>query len=321
MLGGVCIFALSLRAWATLCLDGEELPLSQTGKHAKRRSYLQDEDCILPFQEYLPANKFKVEVSALTEHVNMNILPGLRYAPSSTISERTATRWLHSLDIKYRIVTKGIYIDGHEREDVIAYRQHFLERMADLKAWIPTIVGKEEVDGNNEFIAITWSPDGIRPFILVTHDESTFAAHDGLKRLWLPDGKQPLRKKGQGRFIHVSDFLCNIIGWLALDEEKAAQHPDLQAAACIIMQPDTQHYGWWTSDKLCKQVCDLAIPIFEAQFPGCQALFAFYKATGDSAFAPDASLQRNELVKCRQVAKDACNNVGTRSLSGFVFCL
>ena len=102
-------------------------------------------------------------------------------------------------------MTKGIYICGHEREDVIAYRKHFLERMADLEERMPTVVGKEEVDCNNEFTAITWPSDGIRPLILATHDESTFVAHNGLKRLWLPDGEQALRKKGQGRFIHVSD--------------------------------------------------------------------------------------------------------------------
>ncbi|CCI10553.1 unnamed protein product [Albugo candida] len=41
-------------------------------------------------------------------------------------------------------------------------------------------------------------------------------------------------------------------------------------------------------DEVTDEVCDLAIPIFEAQFPGCQALFAFDNATGHSAFAPDA---------------------------------
>ncbi|CCI10967.1 unnamed protein product [Albugo candida] len=114
-------FARSLRAWATLCLEGEELSSSQTGKHAKRRSYLQDKDCILPLREYHRAKKFNVEVSALIEHVNKNILPRLGYAPSHTVSEKIVTRWLHSLDINYRAVAKGKYIDGHEWEDVIAY--------------------------------------------------------------------------------------------------------------------------------------------------------------------------------------------------------
>ena len=42
--------------------------------------------------------------------------------------------------------------------------------------------------------------------ILVKHDESVFAAHDGQKKVWHPDGEQPLRKKGAGRSIHVIDF-------------------------------------------------------------------------------------------------------------------
>ena len=53
--------------------------------------------------------------------------------------------------------------------------------------------------------------------ILVTHDESTFAAHDVQKKLWLPDGEQPLRKKGAGRSIHVSNFLSDFGKYLILE--------------------------------------------------------------------------------------------------------
>ena len=50
--------------------------------------------------------------------------------------------------------------------------------------------------------------------ILVTHDESTFAAHD---ELWIPDSEQPLRKKGAGRSIHVSEFLTDVGKSIILD--------------------------------------------------------------------------------------------------------
>jgi hypothetical protein len=51
-----------------------------------------------------------------------------------------------------------------------------------------------------------------RLHILVTQDETTFHSNDGRQSGWAPHGEQPLRKKGRGRSIHVSDFLCETIG-------------------------------------------------------------------------------------------------------------
>ena len=54
------------------------------------------------------------------------------------------------------------------------------------------------------------------------------------------------------------------------------------------MHPGIQHDGWWEAIDLYNQVLDRAIPTFEAQFPGMQALFAFDNATSHAAFADDA---------------------------------
>jgi len=99
-----------------------------------------------------------------------------------------------------------------------------------------------------------------QPLIFVTQDESTFNANNGKHFMWLHPDHQPLRKKGRGQGLHVSDFLTPI-GRLG--------HGD----ACVIMKcrGDT----WWTGDRLLEQVIEKAIPAFEAQFPGCKALFAF----------------------------------------------
>jgi len=58
---------------------------------------------------------------------------------------------------------------------------------------------------------------GQKLHILVTHDETTFQSNDGQKSGWRPKNEQPLRKKGQGRSIHVSDFLTETIGRLKLN--------------------------------------------------------------------------------------------------------
>ena len=50
-------------------------------------------------------------------------------------------------------------------------------------------------------------PPGQKPLVLVTHDESTFSANDGKRRLWTENGKQPLRPKTRGKGLMVSDSL------------------------------------------------------------------------------------------------------------------
>nr|CCA20644.1 AlNc14C99G5990 [Albugo laibachii Nc14] len=79
------------RGEATMFMNDGELPISHWGKHAERLSYLKDEDWILHLQHYMRKNKFKVDISELTAHINESILPQLGYAPSPTISKKTQT--------------------------------------------------------------------------------------------------------------------------------------------------------------------------------------------------------------------------------------
>ncbi|CAG8854665.1 25396_t:CDS:2, partial [Gigaspora margarita] len=60
-----------------------------------------------------------------------------------------------------------------------------------------------------------------KELVWVTHDETTFYVYDGPHSVWGPEGEQPLRKKGSGSAVHVSDFLTETIGPLKDDQEKA----------------------------------------------------------------------------------------------------
>jgi len=51
-----------------------------------------------------------------------------------TISVTTARRWLKKMGFRYTINPRGQYVDGHERKDVVTYRNHtFLPAMEDLE--------------------------------------------------------------------------------------------------------------------------------------------------------------------------------------------
>ena len=122
------------------------------------------------------------------------------------IRARTARRWLNQLGLVYGRYTKGVYVDGHEREDVVLYHNEvFLPRWKLLQRRM--VIFQEDDNGT-----VTWSAPptllpGEKPLVLVTHDESTFNANDGKRQGWMKKGEQPLRQKGKGRGIMVSGFL------------------------------------------------------------------------------------------------------------------
>jgi len=57
---------------------------------------------------------------------------------------RSIQRWLRRNGYNYTDVRKGIYIDGHERKDVVTYREEFVKALEDL--W-PFVVEFED-DGS-----------------------------------------------------------------------------------------------------------------------------------------------------------------------------
>jgi len=63
------------------------------------------------------------------KQVNTIILPSLGLdAAGQKISDGAARRWLRKLGYELKECKKGIYVDGHEREDVVAYRKEFLDK-------------------------------------------------------------------------------------------------------------------------------------------------------------------------------------------------
>lgn len=59
-------------------------------------------------------------------HMNEQVLPNLQHA-QRTISESTAKRWMIKAGYRLREYKKGVYMDGHERDDVKAYRKVYLD--------------------------------------------------------------------------------------------------------------------------------------------------------------------------------------------------
>ena len=131
--------------------------------------------------------------------LNMHMtLSGYR---ATEYDDTTIYRWLHLLGYKHRKVTKGIFIDGHERADVVQYRDGYLQRMDQRLR--RKIQYANDADGHLVAIAPDLNPGEVET-VLVFHDETCYAANDGKRCLWLEEGEQVLRKKGDGKSVMVA---------------------------------------------------------------------------------------------------------------------
>jgi hypothetical protein len=115
---------------------------------------------------------------------------------------RTAERRLHRAGYAWGKAPQGQYFNGHEREDVVSYRQtNYIDawkklesRMAvytsdgmkmDLERTVPLQPGEKQV--------VAWF-----------HDESTFYAHDRQLIHWVYVGEHPdISPKGEGNSVMI----------------------------------------------------------------------------------------------------------------------
>ena len=119
---------------------------------------------------------------------------------------------------------KGMYIDGHEREDVVEYCKGFVERWKGYEKRMVTY----DNDGNASELPPGFEVPQTGRFrlILVTHDESTFYAHDRRKFFWShkSDPNAPERK-GEGPSLMISDMLTSEWGRLRDGDEYVLNFP------------------------------------------------------------------------------------------------
>lgn len=256
-----------------------ELPTERCGGLRVNRSWLNDEGVcarvLLHLQSLAPG---KVVPAQLQRHINNVIFPALGIAPKKPTSVRTARRWLIKLGWRHSRIHKSVYMDGHERSDVVAYRQDFfLPQMAQFRQRMAKYEGVE----------LTYTPpalnNGEKEVILLFHDECCFQANDQHSHAWLHDGEPPLRKKSRGCLIHVSDFLNPENGRLILRGTSG----DIIEDAHKIIYPGSKGDPWWDTEQLLAQV-QLAIDIFNHAHPGKIALFIFDNSSAHGSLPPDA---------------------------------
>jgi hypothetical protein len=255
-----------VRVWAGRWLRARELPESMRGRNVKSFSVLQDPAIRAELCSYLRSNKWAIDpekLAAFSQHnmitpaseqylshiveiemprglkqyLDVELFPRIQLKVSRGVSLATARRWLRQEGFRYTEHKKSLYFDGHERPDVVKYRQEvFLPTMKEHKRrlvqFVVGDVAKEVTVPPTNYVE--------RRLVLVAHDEMTAQANDGQKKSWVSNGEHALKKKGVGRGIHQSDVICSTVGWLP----EASQ----------TLEYGKNYDGYWTGELFVKQV-------------------------------------------------------------------
>jgi hypothetical protein len=256
-----------VRNWVRKWVDSQMLPKSKRGRHVKSFSLLEDPAIRAELRSFLRSNKWAINPSKVVEfsqqkmipaaadkylrkliddemprglkqYIEVELFPQVNQKVGKGVSLKAAQKFLRKEGFRYVEHKKGLYYDGHERPDVVEYRQK--EFLPQMEAFRRRLV---EYQPGNEKEEVIKTPDNFveRRLVLVPQDEMTAQANDGVKKSWVLDGEQPLKKKGVGRGIHQSDIVCATFGWL----EEASQS----------LEYGKNYEGYWNGELFVKQVC------------------------------------------------------------------
>jgi hypothetical protein len=119
----------SVWTWVLDFVHDRRLPFHSYGY--TWQTVLEDEEVLQEIQKELLA-KLKAGFIKAQDVCNIIVSEKLQILFSQlgihkpSISQSTAKRWLAKLKWRYSKMKNGMYIDGHERDDIVAYRHTFV---------------------------------------------------------------------------------------------------------------------------------------------------------------------------------------------------
>ena len=261
-------------------------PQEPRGGKRQDASFLDNEDVFLACRTWLISQELgTISPNDFLNAVNQEILPRLLTTMDRPIARSTAYLWLPRLGFHRHETRKGLYVDGHERPDVISYRQEvFLPLMKELLSY--TVQYEEDEAGTWHTIQPSL-PTGVQLHVMYFHDESCFHGHDYKKRLWLADSQQKMPGKSKGRLIHISEFI-GPEGRIRVPNDKGIFIPDdLNLDARQTIYPGSNGDPWWDTKQLLVQVTR-TLDIFEKKHPNCVAVLIFDQSSAHASHGEGA---------------------------------
>ena len=257
----VCYFS-ALSSVEDVTDERLELELqSDRGRHSKNVSLMMDENFRKDAREYVLNN------SNLRGKPNLTLQQFVLWVKEQRgveICIATASLWMHDLGFTYKQFSKGVYFDGHEREDVVKQRDLYLEKLtlhAATECGFP--IPLPQIHAVAQSLGYTM----MSPRFMQTQTKRS----TGL----MAQNKHSNRSLDLGQALMVSDFVEEVGGFLQYREEKAR----------LLLEHQTD--GYFANNMLIDQV-RRAIPIFEKKYPVAQGLFIFDHAPSHMKRPDDA---------------------------------
>ncbi|KAB5588389.1 Periplasmic nitrate reductase [Ceratobasidium theobromae] len=193
------------------------------------------------------------------------------------ISICTAQRWMTQYEgFRWHAELKGQYFDGHERADVVEYRQSTFIPFWRAHERLMTIYNENGIPDPQRPMFLL---PGQRPVIFWFHDESIFYANDRRLVRWVGEDKHATPyKKGKGNTIMVADFMCAWFGWLRGKNGETAR---------VIFRPGSNRDGYFTCNRVVAQL-ENAIKIVQETFPDFTHIFIYDNAPSHTKRPEDA---------------------------------
>jgi hypothetical protein len=177
------------------------LPKSRKGR-AAGLSLINDEDVRALCREVIGEHDGKRFSSKMFQSAISEKLRERGLISEKMIGGATACNWLRSLGMEIVNDKKGLYKDGHERSDVVEFREKYVG------------MGQEVYNGmvqewSGDEMGDVIEPPGGATHVRVYHDETIVAQNEGKTSYWgKKDEQDRCFAKGKGKSLMVSGFIC-----------------------------------------------------------------------------------------------------------------
>jgi hypothetical protein len=186
------------------------------------------------------------------------------------IKERTALIWLHLLGFHYkRSSSLEMYMDGHQRPDVLAALGAHVVEMQDLLEQQITYTGNNM---QGEVVGARLEAHG--EIIVSFHDECCSHASEHESRRWMKSGSGGrMQDKSRGACRMVAAYVCAKKG--------------LWKTSMQFINPGKNKDGWWDGEATQKQA-GIHLLEFDLECPGCRCADVYDNSSGHNCRATDA---------------------------------
>ena len=187
--------------------DGEFSDIQQ-GHYICNNTLMTNEDLCEKARVYVRENaaqrgRSNLTASSFCHWVNNEVLPNSVLEPGypRRVSVETARKWLHALGFEILQRSKGVFIDGHERPDVVESRVKFRKTMTECGFLRPDNAPTEEAGQTLPTDVPHMSKEEGDKCIVWFHDESAYNTTEDTSTLWGGERKVAHQAKGE-RFIN-----------------------------------------------------------------------------------------------------------------------